>query len=40
MNIPRTIEWVGDADGFVRLIDQTQLPTRLEYRDCHTVEEV
>jgi methylthioribose-1-phosphate isomerase len=40
MNIPRTIEWVGDADGFVRLIDQTQLPTRLEYRDCRTVEEV
>src|SRR5436309_334044 len=37
---PRTIAWVGDADGFVRLIDQTLLPTRLEYRDCRTVEEV
>jgi methylthioribose-1-phosphate isomerase len=40
MDIPRTIEWVGGADGFVRLIDQTQLPTRLEYRDCRTVEQV
>ena len=37
---PRTIEWVGGTDGFVRLIDQTLLPTALEYRDCRTVEEV
>src|ERR671936_2487415 len=37
---PRTIQWVGGADGFVRLIDQTLLPTRLEYRDCRTAEEV
>ena len=37
---PRTIAWVGDTDGFVRLIDQTLLPTRLEYRDCRTVESV
>jgi methylthioribose-1-phosphate isomerase len=37
---PRTIAWVGDTDGFVRLLDQTLLPTRLEYRDCRTVEEV
>jgi methylthioribose-1-phosphate isomerase len=27
-------------DGFIRLIDQTLLPTRLEYRDCRTVEEI
>ena len=40
MNTPRTIEWIGGTDGFVRLIDQTLLPTRLEYRDCRTVEEV
>jgi len=40
MHIPRTIEWVGGSDGFVRLIDQTLLPLRLEYRDCRTVEEV
>jgi methylthioribose-1-phosphate isomerase len=37
---PRTIAWVGDTDGHVRLIDQTLLPTRLEYRDCRSVEEV
>src|SRR5437868_13664003 len=36
----RTIEWVDGVDGFVRLIDQTQLPTQLVYRDCRTVEEV
>jgi methylthioribose-1-phosphate isomerase len=36
----RTIAWIGDAQGFVRLIDQTLLPGRLEYRDCRTVEEV
>jgi methylthioribose-1-phosphate isomerase len=40
MSAPRTIAWVGGPDGFVRLIDQTLLPTRLEYRDCRTVEEV
>jgi methylthioribose-1-phosphate isomerase len=40
MSTPRTIEWVGDAGGFVRLIDQTLLPAALEYRDCRTVEEV
>jgi len=37
---PRTIAWVGGTDGFIRLIDQTQLPTRLEYRDCRTVQEI
>jgi methylthioribose-1-phosphate isomerase len=37
---PVTITWIGDVDGFVRLVDQTLLPTRLEYRDCRTVEEV
>jgi methylthioribose-1-phosphate isomerase len=40
MPAPRTIEWIGDSDGFVRLIDQTQLPAHLGYRDCRTVEEV
>jgi methylthioribose-1-phosphate isomerase len=37
---PHTIEWIGGIDGFVRLIDQTRLPTELIYRDCRTVEEV
>src|SRR5438445_76088 len=40
MPSPRTITWIGDSDGFVRLIDQTLLPTALEYRDCRTVEEI
>jgi methylthioribose-1-phosphate isomerase len=37
---PRTIEWIGGIDGFIRLIDQTRLPTELVYRDCKSVEEV
>src|SRR5436190_11582436 len=40
MTSPRTLEWIGDTNGFVRLLDQTLLPTRLEYRDCRSVEEV
>jgi methylthioribose-1-phosphate isomerase len=40
MPAPRTLEWIGDTDGFVRLIDQTLLPVTLAYRDCRTVEEV
>src|SRR5947199_3250843 len=40
MHPPRTIAWVGDTSGFVRLLDQTLLPTQLVYRDCRTVEEV
>src|ERR1700736_202592 len=36
----RTIAWVGDVDGLVRLLDQTLLPTQVQYRDCRTVEEV
>src|SRR5438132_5645796 len=40
LSTPRTIAWIGGSDGFVRLLDQTLLPTRLEYRDCRTVEEI
>jgi methylthioribose-1-phosphate isomerase len=39
-NAPRTIAWIGGVDGLVRLIDQTLLPTTLEYRDCRTVQEI
>ena len=38
--LPRTVQWVGDLPGHVRLIDQTLLPTHVEYRDCRTVEDV
>ncbi|HVS36585.1 MAG TPA: S-methyl-5-thioribose-1-phosphate isomerase [Gemmataceae bacterium] len=40
MSIPKSIEWIGGADGFLRLIDQTALPGALEYRDCRSVEDV
>jgi methylthioribose-1-phosphate isomerase len=36
----RAIEWVGGLDGFVRLIDQTLLPTELRRIDCHQIEQV
>src|ERR1700740_1796418 len=36
----RTIAWIGDTEGCVRLLDQTLLPTEVQYRDCRTVEEV
>src|SRR6202045_3279348 len=39
-NSHRTTGGIGHTDGFVRLIDQTLLPTQLEYRDCRTVEEI
>jgi methylthioribose-1-phosphate isomerase len=35
-----TIEWIGEIDGFVRLIDQTRLPGELVCRECRTVEDV
>jgi methylthioribose-1-phosphate isomerase len=40
MSAPRTLEWIGDAAGHLRLIDQTRLPTELVYLDCMTVEQV
>src|ERR1700677_4994981 len=40
MTSVRTIEWIGDTTGFVRLLDQTLLPTKVEYRDCRTAEDI
>jgi methylthioribose-1-phosphate isomerase len=37
---PRTIEWIGGLDGFIRIIDQTRLPVELVYHDCHSVDEI
>lgn len=37
---PLAIEWIGDVDGFVRLIDQTRLPGELVFLDCRDVETV
>src|SRR5262245_32826451 len=40
MNLPRTVEWIGGTDGYLRLLDQTRLPTEVVYRDCRTLEDV
>jgi methylthioribose-1-phosphate isomerase len=39
-DVPRSIQWVGGTDGFLRLLDQTLLPTATAYRDCHAVADV
>jgi methylthioribose-1-phosphate isomerase len=38
--LPKTLEWIGGPDGFLRLLDQTRLPGEIVYRDCRTVEDV
>ncbi|MGD8451656.1 MAG: S-methyl-5-thioribose-1-phosphate isomerase [Phycisphaerae bacterium] len=38
--LPATLAWIGDDDGFLRLIDQTLLPGQMTMRDCRTVEDV
>lgn len=35
-----TIEWIGQADGHLRLLDQTKLPAETTFLDCHTVDDV
>jgi methylthioribose-1-phosphate isomerase len=35
-----TVQWVGELDGLVRLIDQTLLPNEFVYMDCHTDDEL
>jgi methylthioribose-1-phosphate isomerase len=40
MSPVRAVEWVGGPDGFLRLLDQTLLPTQVAHRDCRTLEEV
>lgn len=38
--IPRTLSWVGDRFGLLRMIDQTRLPTELLEIECRDVESV
>jgi methylthioribose-1-phosphate isomerase len=38
--LPATLEWVGDAEGCLRLVDQTQLPQVVKMLDCRDVEQV
>lgn len=35
-----TLEWIGDRQGFLKLIDQTKLPTEIVTIDCKDVETV
>src|SRR5581483_10203591 len=35
-----SIQWVGDVRGCLRLLDQTRLPTEVEFLECHDVETV
>jgi len=37
---PLSIEWIGDVNGFIRILDQTRLPAELVYLDCHDAETV
>jgi len=36
----QTLEWIGGADGYLRLIDQTRLPSEMTFIDCRDVETV
>ena len=33
-----TLQWIGDVDGHLRLIDQTRLPVEFVEIDCRNVE--
>jgi methylthioribose-1-phosphate isomerase len=33
-----TLEWLGGVDGYLRLIDQTRLPTEVVHLDCRDIE--
>jgi methylthioribose-1-phosphate isomerase len=35
-----TLEWIGGADGHLRLLDQTKLPIQTSVLECHTVDDV
>ncbi len=37
---PRTLEWIGELPGALRLLDQTRLPVEVSYLDCATVDEL
>ncbi len=36
----QTIEWRGETDGHLVLLDQTRLPAETVYLDCRTVEDI
>ncbi|MFK7778441.1 MAG: S-methyl-5-thioribose-1-phosphate isomerase [Gimesia sp.] len=36
----KTIEWIGDAEGHLRLLDQTVLPVKTEFLDCMNTKDL
>ncbi len=36
----KTIEWIGDSSGHLRLLDQTGLPLKASFIDCKTTKEL
>ncbi|MDA0807601.1 MAG: S-methyl-5-thioribose-1-phosphate isomerase [Planctomycetota bacterium] len=38
--IPKTLSWIGELPGTLRMIDQTRLPEEFVEIDCETVEQV
>ena len=34
------MEWCGDSEGYLRLLDQTRLPSEVHYVDCRSAEQV
>ena len=40
MDAVATLRWIGDHRGYLRMIDQTRLPTEFVEIDCRTVESV
>ncbi|MGE0482091.1 MAG: S-methyl-5-thioribose-1-phosphate isomerase, partial [Phycisphaerae bacterium] len=39
-DLPLTLEWIGDEDGALRLLDQTRLPGEVVMIDCRDVDAV
>jgi methylthioribose-1-phosphate isomerase len=35
-----SVQWVGDVEGCLRLLDQTRLPVEVQFIDCHDVDAV
>ena len=40
MSVPVSVRWAGDAAGHLEILDQTQLPGRLAWVECHDVDAV
>lgn len=38
--VPLSLQWMGDVDGYLQLLDQTQLPGNICYLQCHEVAQV